>query len=131
MTHSLGISAFIGAICHFRGQNMIYREKNPNQLHALSNHPYSSKPFIYCFPFISGFNDSAGDFLLTLNQSQSYYLAAIDLLILLQDFDSIFFSCTAGSRLPTSPSQHNRSSKAMKAYDLYFMRKSVKTLPSA
>lgn len=60
---------------------MIFREKNPNQLHALPNHPYSSKPCIYCFPFISGFNDSDGDFLLTLNQSQTYYLTAIDLLI--------------------------------------------------
>lgn len=74
-------------------------------------------------------NDSAGDFLLTLNQSRCYYLAAIDLLILLQDFNSIFFSCTAGSRLPTSPSQHNNSSKAMKRIRFALRDEICKDLP--
>lgn len=128
MTRSLWVSAFTGAICHFRGQNIIFREKKSKQLHALPNHSYSSEPSIYSLPFISVFNDSAGDFLLTLNQSQCYYLSAIDFLILLQDF-SFFFHYAAGSRVPTLSSQHSRSSKAMKAYDLYFLMKSVKTSP--
>lgn len=56
---------------------------NKTLLHALPNSCYSST---YCFSFISVFNDSAGELLLALNQSQYYYVKAIDVL---QDLDSL------------------------------------------
>lgn len=48
VTHSLWVSAFTGAICHFRGQNIIFRgKKNPsNFMHFLIIHILPSHPFI-------------------------------------------------------------------------------------
>lgn len=54
VTHPLWLSAFTGAICHFRGQNIIFWGKNPSNfthfliIHILRSHPFLP-PIHLCF----------------------------------------------------------------------------------
>lgn len=123
-TRSLWVSALTGAICRFRGQNIIFRGKNPSNftrfliIHILPSHPFiasHSSLFLMTQLVISCLHWTS---LLSLCHRFPHFAAR---------FLLFFPHCTAGSRVPTLSSQYSRSSKAMKAYDLYFLMKSVKT----